>query len=463
MRFNRSTVFFVLGLCTGIIISSISAKTNLPDKTAFERQSIRDVQSGHQPENRRTADNGNSTVDGQPSDILAKNGVPGFSRQIAHKITGELRPGDTLSDSLSRHSEIPSRVKWQIIDKLSSCLDLRHLKPVDCYTVFLDEDNQLLGCEYKAGPLESYSIIEKDGELTAKQDPVSLEVKTQYINGKIKTSLFKAFSRLGERPSLVYTFADIFASKIDFNREPRPGDRFEALCEKYYKNSEFIGYGNILYVSYIPEKGKSYRGFFYHSRDKSGAYYDQDGKELGTFFLKSPLPVFRLTSEFSWKRKHPILKVVRPHLGVDLAAPIGTPVRAVADGKVTFKGKNGGYGNQVILSHKNNYKTYYGHLSRFSRNLSTGERVKQKQIIGYVGSTGLSTGPHLDYRLKKADRFLDPFATKFKPRSILKSSELARFKESMKDINTMLAQQDGKEILLVRQMVLKPGDSINFF
>ncbi len=467
MRFNSPTVFFVFGVCCGIIVSSIYFGINWPNQAVGDKAAAVEhtttPQSNHQKPSNTATNADNETAANQTPVMQAEADHPVLSRRIAHKITGKIKPGDTLSDSISRHSEVSSEVKWQIIDKLASCLDLRRLKPSDRYTIFLDEESDLIRYEYKAGPLKSYSIDEKDGTLTASQDPVPLEVKTHYISGSINTSLFKAFSNLGEKPALVYAFTDIFASKIDFNHEPRPGDRFEALCKKYYKDSKFIGYGNILYARYIPDEGESYEGFFYHSEDKHGAYYAQDGKELGTFFLKTPLPVFRVTSEFTQKRKHPILDVVRPHLGVDLAAPVGTPVRAVADGKVTFKGKRGEYGNQVILSHRNNYATYYGHLSGFSSGLNNGDQVKQKQIIGYVGSTGLSTGPHLDYRLKQGDRFFDPFAKKFKPRSILEGSELVNFKESMNDIDTLLAKKDNKKILLVRHMVLKPGDNIVFF
>ncbi len=468
MRFNSSTVFFIVGLCTGILVSSVysqltSSDSQSPDRAAVVQPSGTTVSDAAADSGETVEQENEETVDRLAVRKPAENEGSSLSQQIACKISGELQAGDTLSDSLSRHPEISADVKWQLIDKLSSCLDLRRLKPGDCYTIFLDKNDRLIRCEYRTGPLESYSINQNNGELEASQDSVPLEVKTHYINGRIDTSLFKAFSSLGEKPSLVYAFADIFASKIDFNREPRPGDRFEALCEKYYKDSQFIGYGNILYARYIPAGGEEYEGFFYKPDSGTGAYYARDGKELGTFFLKTPLPVFRLTSEFTWKRKHPILGVTRPHLGVDLAAPTGTPVRAVADGKVTFKGKRGGYGKQVILAHRNSYKTYYGHLSGFPRGLGRGDQVKQKQIIGYVGSTGLSTGPHLDYRLKRGERFLDPFATKFKPRSILKDGKLARFRESIDEMKTLLAQKEDKKVVLVRQMVLKPGDNIVFF
>lgn len=470
MRLNSSTVFFVLGLWSGMLISSLFlGKTDSPDQTAsmsspaVEKQSEPDGQTASLQKKKTLLKNDNASNNSNTPIVQAQTDAPSFSQSISHKISGKLQSGDTLSDSLDRHREIPSRVKWQIIDRLSSCLDMNRLKSTDSYTVFLGENNDLISCQYQVGPLESYTVKKKDGELDTNQDPVPLEVKTRYISGEIENSLFRAFNRIGEKSSLVYAFADIFASKINFNREVQSGDRFEALCEKYYKDSEFIGYGNILYAGYIPAKGESYEGFFYNPEDNSGAYYDPEGKELGTFFLKTPLEIFRVSSGFTWEREHPILDEVRPHLGVDLAAPTGTPIRAVADGKITFKGKRGGFGNQVIITHNNNHKTYYGHLSRFSRNLSRGEKVEQKQVIGYVGSTGLSTGPHLDYRLKRDDRFVDPMNQEFKPRSILEGRELALFREKREEINTLLAKKDDKKNLLVKRLVFNPGDNINFF
>ena len=200
---------------------------------------------------------------------------------------------------------------------------------------------------------------------------------------------------------------------------------------------------------------------FYHSPKKGyAAHYSPNGEELGTSFLRSPVAMGRLTSGFTWRRRHPILGVVRPHLGVDLAAPTGTPIMAAADGKVVFRGRRGGFGKQVVIKHPNGYKTYYGHLSRFARGLHNGLKVRQKDVIGYVGSTGRATGPHLDYRISQNNQYKNPFALKFKPRSVLSGAELAQFNQSTNQLVAMLDKSTSQKILYVRTFILKPHDSI---
>lgn len=379
------------------------------------------------------------------------------------EITGRILSGDTLSKSLSRHKQISSPVKQQIIQNLSACLDFRQLKPGDEYSVMLDEENNLVRCNYEAGPLQMY-VVEKDLNETdgyvGRKESIALEVKTVHFVGEMQSSLFEAFMEIEENSKLVYAFADIFSSQIDFNTEPRQQDRFEGVVEKYYKNGEFIGYGNIIYAKYEQQDGSVHEGFYYKGKDDRVGHFNREGEELGTFFIKSPLPVGRLTSRFTWRRKHPITGIIKPHLGIDLAAPIGTPVIAASDGKVEFVGVNGGYGKQVILSHNGGYKTYYGHLSRYGKGLKKGSRVNQKQIIGYVGSTGVSTGPHLDYRMKLGNQFLDPFGAKFKPRSILSGDQLAVFQKEIIDIALFLETKE-QSILSVEQKIIQPEDTLS--
>jgi murein DD-endopeptidase MepM/ murein hydrolase activator NlpD len=379
------------------------------------------------------------------------------------EISGRINSGDTFSKALARQEQIPSDVKHQIIQSLSSCLDFRQLKPGDKYSVTLDEDNKLVRCTYEAGPLQIYVVENKggdDGGYAGRKESIALEVKTTHFAGEMRTSLFEAFLEIEENSKLVYAFADIFASQIDFNTEPRQHDRFEGVVEKIYKNNEFIGYGNIIYAKYEQQDGSVHEGFLYRGTDGRVGHFNRDGEELGTFFIKSPLPVGRVTSRFTWRRKHPITGVVKPHLGIDLAAPTGTPVMAASDGKVAFIGVNGGYGKQVILSHNGGYKTYYGHLSRYGKGLKKGSRVNQKQIIGYVGSTGVSTGPHLDYRMKSGNQFLDPFGAKFKPRSILSGDQLAAFQKESERISLFVENRE-HTILSVEQRVVQPEDTLS--
>lgn len=409
-----------------------------------------------------------SQEDSLPSGVVPLHVHPVYppplplSEKIAETITGELQPGDTLMQAMKR-SEVPEAVRHQIVNNLTSCLDFRRLRPKDSFTVDLDEQGELLRCTFESDPLHKYTVIKRDDTFVAAQDEIPLEVKTVSISGTVSTSLFASFQKLKVSPKLIYSFADIFASRLDFNTETRPGDIFNIVYEEYYQSSKFIGYGNILYAKYADKKGAQvYEGFYHSRQDGFAAHFSPTGEELGTSFLRSPVPVGRITSKFSWRRKHPILGVIKPHLGIDLAAPTGTPIMAAADGKVVFRGIRGGFGKQVVLQHPNGYKTYYGHLSRFAKGLRNGTRISQKDIIGYVGATGTATGPHLDYRISHNNQYKNPFALKFKPRSILTGAELAYFNQSKGELVAMLEESAAQKILYVRTMILKPQDSITF-
>ncbi|MFZ5765528.1 MAG: M23 family metallopeptidase [Thermodesulfobacteriota bacterium] len=376
-------------------------------------------------------------------------------------VEGRLLRGESLSASLARDN-LPAEVRRQIVDYLADCLDFRRLRPNDTYRVYLDEEGKLLRCEYESGPLDSYSVIrENDDTFKAQKEAVDLNVKTCMVDGEISSSLFDAFSRSNLQPSLLYAFADIFASRIDFNTETRKGDTFRLVFEEYYKDDSFIGYGKILFARYQQVDSHSFEGYYYATDDQErGAYYDAAGNELGAFFIKSPVPVGRLTSSFTNNRRHPILGVVRPHLGVDLAAPVGTPIMAAADGKVVSMGFEGGFGRQIVLSHQGGYKTYYGHLSRFGKDLKKGGMVSQKDIIGYVGSSGLSTGPHLDYRVEHRGHFKDPLSLKMDARSVLAGADLERFRENITELSSMIASASAPQTLYVRRMVVQSDEKI---
>lgn len=382
---------------------------------------------------------------------------PGF--YFHSLVEGELKSGDSLSRSLNR-CNISATVRQQVVSNLSSCLDFRRLRPNDKYRIYLDDKGGLLRCEYESGPLDSYSVTKNDDNFITKKDAVDLEVKAYMAEGQISTSLFDAFAKQNIKAPVIFAFADIFSSRIDFNTEIRKGDSFKVVFEKYFKSGQFVGFGNILYAQYKQQNGHSFEGHFFTPEGALGAFFDSEGRELGTSFLKSPVPMGRVTSSFTWRRKHPILGVVRPHLGIDLAAPIGTPVMAAADGKVIFIGRKGGFGRQVILSHPGGYKTHYGHLSRFPKGLKKGDIVTQKQIIGYVGSSGLSTGPHLDYRLQHHKQFLNPFAMNFKPKSVLKGDDLARFQSKITGLSRLIDSISSPDVLFVRHLQVQPDERL---
>lgn len=392
---------------------------------------------------------------------LQSSDLSSITAHIASTIRGELQAGDSLLKALTR-AEVSPTIRQQIISNLSSCLDFRRLRPHDHFIIDLDENGDMIRCTYETDPLHRYTVVRHDDVYVASQDDIPLEVKTVSLTGSIQQALFSSFAKHKVSPRLIYSFADIFSSRIDFNTESKPGDTFTIVFEEYSQNSKFVGYGNILYAKYgQPSLKKDYEAFYFKdSKDRSG-HYTRDGQDIGSAFIRSPLPMGRLTSKFSYRRKHPILGVVRPHLGIDLAAPTGTPVMAAADGQVVFMGVRGGFGKQIVLKHGNGYKTYYGHFSRFKKGLRNGSRVLQKDVIGYVGATGRATGPHLDYRVAQNGTYTNPFGMQFKPKSVLAGDDLLHFTLGNSNLMAMLSTTK-ERVLYVRTFILTPQDSLTF-
>ena len=232
-----------------------------------------------------------------------------------------------------------------------------------------------------------------------------------YIKGDIQSTLYESMLAVGETSNLVIRFADVFAWEVDFFTETQDGDSFFIYVEKTFCDSIFVDYGSIIFARYNGEAG-DFHGVYFRDPDGHEDYYNLEGKSLRKSLLKSPLRFSYISSYFSKRRFHPILKVWRPHHGLDYVAPIGTPVASIGDGKVVFKGWKGGYGNLVEIRHKNNFRSRYGHLRRFTKGLYVGKRVKAGQLIGYLGSTGLSTGPHLHFELHKNGVPINPLKVK---------------------------------------------------
>ncbi|MFA6282579.1 MAG: M23 family metallopeptidase [Desulfurivibrionaceae bacterium] len=401
-------------------------------------------------------------VDGQPikvEDSYASGETEEFLPNV-REIVGEIRPGDSLSSSF-RSNGIDEEVRESVISALDGVMDFREMKPNDRYTLTLDNDGSLVKCLYESGPLDIHTIERTpEGSLKAKKLDVSLDCRTVKLRGRIESSLFAALSAFHEDPKLIYSFADIFASKIDFNTEIRFGDTFELVFEKYYKDNQFVGYGKILVARYNSKEVGPLEGFHFDQGGKT-AYFDSRGYELGESFIRSPVPMARVSSGFTYHRRHPVLDIVRPHLGVDFAAPMGTPIMATSDGRVKSAGWKGGYGKQIVLDHGGGYQTYYGHLSRFASNIKAGARVQQKQIIGYVGSTGISTGPHLDYRMAQNGVFSNPFNVKFRPRSQLAGTQLVLFHQDLQSLTQLARSLDDPKIVVVKNVVVTPDNPIS--
>ena len=246
------------------------------------------------------------------------------------------------------------------------------------------------------------------------------------LEGVVESSLFGAMDGAGGDPELAVRIAEIYQWDIDFLRDLRKGDTFVVVVDRQTVEGEFFGWGTV-FVSRFVNDDRILDAVVYPDDSGRLGYYDLDGQPLRKQFLRSPLKFSRVTSRFSMNRFHPVLRRRMPHYGVDYGAPVGTPVQVTADGTVTFAGRKGGGGNMLTVRHTNGYETNYLHLSRFGKGIRRGARVGQGQVIGYVGSTGLSTGPHLDYRVTLNGRWINPLAISSPPVKQLSEQRLQRF------------------------------------
>ena len=326
-------------------------------------------------------------------------------------VTGRVPVGGTLSDALRELGVEPLAIH-RIAAALSPIFDFRRAHANDFFALIRDDAGELLSFEFRRGRRDIYRVERNEsGDLVASQSETLLERREVQLGGVIDKSLFESLVELGEGPDLVHEFADIFVWDFDFTTQTRPGDEFRLVFEKFYDREGFVRYGRILAGQYR-SASREMTAIYFEDEAGYGDYFTPEGTSVRRAFLRAPLKYSRISSRYSNSRLHPILKVRRPHRGIDYAAPRGTPIWAVADGKVIFQGWSGGFGRLVKVRHNNGYVSYYGHLQKFSTKLAVGSRVKQKQIVGYVGTSGLATGPHLDYRLRVDGRFVDPLRLK---------------------------------------------------
>jgi murein DD-endopeptidase MepM/ murein hydrolase activator NlpD len=257
------------------------------------------------------------------------------------------------------------------------------------------------------------------------------EKRLRKLAGRVDDNLYLAMSRAGGGAGLVVEFADLFAWDFDFFTDTRSGDTFDLLVEEEWVGGERVGTGRILAGRYHPVgEPEPLVAYFYTWEDgELSGYYDGGGRSLRKFFLKSPLQFRRISSHFTHKRLHPIHKTYRPHLGVDYAAPTGTPVVALGNGKIVYVGWKGGYGRTVQIKHNATYLTQYAHLSRYGKGMKSGARVKQGQTIGFVGSSGVATGPHLDFRVRENGKWINPLHLKGGQSKPLPEGQRAAFAE----------------------------------
>ncbi len=367
--------------------------------------------------------------DGLPPPV-SESREPTGSHPMHRAIDGAIQPGQSLAQALSAHG-ISGRITHQVAQALRPHLNFRKIRPGATFEATLDETGALRHFLYRVSPLEVYEVTREQAEYRMTRHEVPIERRVEKITGTVTSSLFESMEALGEKPELAIRFVDIFVWDFDFNSDAQPGDQFHMLVEKTYSGATFVRYGKILVAEY-ENRGKAYTGIYFETSPEGGDFYTPDGRSVRKTFLRSPLKYSRISSGYTHHRRHPILGGVRPHLAIDYAAPHGTPVWAVADGVVLSAGWNGGSGKSVLIQHRGGYRTMYNHLSTVAREIRNGTRVQQKKVIGHVGSTGLSTGPHLDYRVIKDGRFINPLTQKFIPGDPIPQSRQAAFR-SLRD------------------------------
>ncbi len=343
------------------------------------------------------------------------------------RIRLKIKKNETLSSVLTGRGLNPHQV-FELTRASARVLDLNKLLPGTEITLCLDKKNGKLVRFEVSQDLGRQAVVLNTpaGYVAAVQrfDPV---VCLEAVEGKIKLSLWgTAVEEQNIDPEVILKFSDIFAYDIDFFNDVQAGDSFSILYEKKFLNGQFFRTGKILAAKFV-NNGRTLEAYYYQNSKGKGGYYDSKGRSLRKMFLKSPLRYRRISSYFSKSRFHPILKIYRPHLGIDYAAPMGTPVETVGDGRVIFMGWNGGYGKFVKIRHNRVYTTTYGHLSRYAKGLKKGKKVRQGDLIGYVGVTGLATGPHLDFRMIKNNKFINPLSLKLEPAPPIAPAERGRF------------------------------------
>ncbi|HWR97238.1 MAG TPA: peptidoglycan DD-metalloendopeptidase family protein [Candidatus Methanoperedens sp.] len=364
---------------------------------------------------------------GRPASDEAAWRPQGEDAKNLRTVRGVIRAGVGFTENLALAGLDPQIIP-HIARRLAPALDFRRLRAGDRFTAVLEPGGDLVSLTYEKTPLEALVLRSTPGGWTTELETLPAETRIAEVRGAIRSSLFEAMDRAGESDALTLAFAELFAWDIDFAHELQPGDSFRVVVEKVYRDRRFVQYGRILAAEYRQREDR-HAAYFFPWPDARGDYFTAEGRSVRASFLRSPISYTRISSGFSGARLHPVLNRVRPHLGVDFAAPEGTPVWAPADGQVIARGREGEGGNRITLRHRGGYETSYLHLSRFASGLAVGDRVRQKEVIGYVGSTGLATGPHLDYRVRRNGIWVNPVTEAFPRAERLPEEQTARFAE----------------------------------
>jgi murein DD-endopeptidase MepM/ murein hydrolase activator NlpD len=360
---------------------------------------------------------------------FVRDGIP---RDVPLALPLRLRAGETLGEVLVDQGLDPAAAELAI-RAAAEHVDLRKLKPGERYTPSFDRDGALASLSLRVEGRGALELMRAVDGWNSEWRPFVESRSLRAAAGTLESSLEAAMRDAGAPAAVAYRMADVLQWDVDFNKDLKLGDTFAAVYEEVRLDQRYHGVGDVRAVV-LENGGRRLEAYRF-----GDGYYDGEGRPLQKLFLRSPLPYTKVTSNFSHRRYHPVLKAYRPHYGVDYGAPVGTPVRATAAGVVVLAGWDGGGGRTVKLRHPDAFLTAYLHLSRFATGVKPGARVAQGDVIGYVGASGLATGPHLDYRVQHRGRWIDPTKMREQPAAPIAAAEMASFLEARDELREGLA------------------------
>lgn len=359
-----------------------------------------------------------------------------------------VRAGQSLADIFHEQELSPTELQ-RLVDANVDNGAFRRIHPGDEFGLRKGTDGRLAALRFDRDDHTRVVLrIDADG-VKSEIAERALERRVHVAHGTIKSSLFEAGDAAGMTDSMTLKLAQAFGYDIDFAQDLRVGDSFSVIYNDVYREGERLRDGDIIGATFI-NGGRRFTAFRYEDADGAVSFYSEEGRPLKTSFLRTPVEFTRISSRFSAGRMHPVLGKMRAHKGVDYAAPTGTPIYAAGDAKVEFRGVKNGFGNAVILQHGGQYSTVYGHMSRFAPGLSAGQRVRQGQLIGFVGSTGLATGPHLHYEFRINGQHRDPLTVTLPKPEPLPATELVKFKQLTQPLLAQLKRYEDPRLALAR-------------
>lgn len=347
-----------------------------------------------------------------------------------------VRSGDNLSLIFARLDLTPQQL-YSVAEADKANKILTNLHPGQ-QLQFQIEQNRLQAIKCIVSPEKSLLVTRNGEDFSSHIIEHPVEIRLTHANGVIENSLYQAGQNAGLSDGIIMQLASIFGWDVDFALDIRKGDRFALMFEQHYLDGEKLRDGKILAAEFTNQEN-TYRAVLFTDHEGNSQYYSEDGRSMRKAFLRSPVDFRRISSTFQRERYHPVLGKKRPHRGVDYAAATGTPIKAAGDGKVIFRGSKGGYGNTVVLQHGGNITSLYAHMSSFRKGVTSGSRVKQGQIIGYVGKTGMATGPHLHYEFRINGAHRNPLTVKLPDAAPIQAEYKAEF---LQQSQQLLAQLD---------------------